>query len=231
MLAAKAKLLPSYTTRLSCCLPSVAVARVVINPCMTAVAVGVLDAMPDLQRLPAWVMSTVHDSVFQHGVRCLTGVFGSTKEQMSELAQNLPVATSAPLYQPWKGSSAAVAAVQVFPSYTLLLGSCGHVTVPPGEKLALAELALQRGWVSAVADLEEEIPQWWPWTWRQIAWSCAGDMNWGHVKMKPVDQKRWIPGVHQLVFWCGTAQTGQGAKARWREAASSSTRATGSDRR
>ena len=40
------------------------------------------------------------------------------------------------------------------------------------------------------------------------------DMDWGHVKMKKLDPQRMLAGIHQVVFWCGHAQQGYGAKAK-----------------
>jgi hypothetical protein len=57
-----------------------AIARVRINLCGTAVAVGIVDAPPNIGHLPPWLMSATHDAVFKHGVRCLTGVFGRAKK-------------------------------------------------------------------------------------------------------------------------------------------------------
>ena len=56
------------------------------------------------------------------------------------------------------------------------------------------------------------MPEWRPWTRRQIAWHSAGDMNWGQVKCKRVDAAKWMAGVNQVVFWCGVAQQGYRAK-------------------
>jgi hypothetical protein len=136
---------------------------------------------------------------------------------MSEFAQNLPVATTEPLCQPWKGRSSAVAAVEAFTSYTLLLGTCLRVTIPSPDKFLKAKVSLESQWVPVVAYWEELMPRWWEWTHRQVAWNSAGHMDWGHIKMKPVDPTRWIAGVHQVVFWCGTSQTGYGVLRRKRE--------------
>ena len=51
----------------------------------TAVAVGIVTALGKAKQLPPWLMQIVHDSVYNHGVSLLTGLWGDAKEQMSEL--------------------------------------------------------------------------------------------------------------------------------------------------
>ena len=75
-----------------------------VQPYNTAVAVGIVTAPGRATRLPPWLRSTVHDSVFKHGVSLLTGIWGDTKEQMSELCPNLPLATECPVSQAWQGT-------------------------------------------------------------------------------------------------------------------------------
>ena len=111
---------------------SFAVVRFKIKPCMTAVAVGIVDSPPYGTRLPQWLMQAMHDTVVQQGARILTGVFGHTAKQMTELCQNLPLATAEPLFQGWKkpavagsssaSSSAVAETTMCFPAYTLLFG-------------------------------------------------------------------------------------------------------------
>ena len=63
-----------------------------VQPYNTAVAVCIVTAPGTSIWLPPWLRSTDHDSVYKHGVRLLTGIWGDTKEQMSELCQILPFA-------------------------------------------------------------------------------------------------------------------------------------------
>ena len=190
-----------------------AIVHLRVKPLDTAVAVGIVESGHYLvNRLPPWLMSALHDAVYQHGVRLLTGTWGRTQEQLSELAQNLPLATSHPLAQAWKGDTPAVADVRTFPVYTLLLGKCSGFSMPRVEELLPYQTMMDNNWAPAVAGWNDCLPQWWPWTPRQIMWDAAGNMDWGHIKMKRVDPKRWIAGVYQVVFWCGVAQQGWGAK-------------------
>ena len=48
----------------------------------------------------------------------------------------------------------------------------------------------------------------------QVEASAAYDIDWGHVKEKAVTPDRWIPHVHQVVWWCGTSQQGENARIR-----------------
>ena len=133
-------------------------------------------------------------------------------DEMSELCQNLPLATECPVSQEWKGDTPAVADLKGFPVYTLLVGRCHKFTMPAPEDLVHYQTALDEDWVPAVAGLHRLMPEWWPWTLRQIGWHSAGDMNWGQVKCKRVDVAKWMAGVTQVVFWCGVSQQGYRAK-------------------
>ena len=200
---------------------SFAVAQVQLQACSTAVAVGIVDVPPDADELPAWLLEAMHDAVMRRGVRVLTGVFGCAQQQMSELAQNLPIATERAIVQEWltDGSPqlrSTSSGTSVFPSYTLLIGTCSKFTTPNKEVFLPARQAMDQGWCSAVAELDDTVPQWWPWTQQQIAWYGKDDMDWGHIKMKKVDPERWFRGCHQVVWWCGTAKQGKGAaKRQW----------------
>ena len=88
---------------------SFAVVRFNVRPCMTAVAVDIVDSYHSCIRLPSWIMQAMHDTVVLYGTRMITGVFGHTGQQMAELCQNLPLATAQPLFQGWRGPSSAVA--------------------------------------------------------------------------------------------------------------------------
>ena len=159
------------------------------GPNNTAVAVGIVAALPHCTgaelgdtRLPEQLMSVVNNSVYKHGVRLLTGFGGNAKDQMSELCQILPLATGYPVSQAWRGHTSAVAELKGFPVYTLLLGKCHKFTTPAPKDLVHYRTALDQDWVPAVAGWHRLMPEWQPWTWRQIAWRPAGDMNWGQVK-------------------------------------------------
>ena len=166
------------------------------------------------RRLPSWLTSAVYDAVNKHGVCLLTGMWGDTKEQMSELCQNLPCATIHPIAQAWRGDEAAVAALKGFPLYTLIMGRCHRLTMPAPDSLPHYQKALDENWVPAVADWHKLIPEWRTWTQRQISWHSAANMDWGQVRCKRVDPDKWMAGLSQVVFWCGVSQQGWGAKAR-----------------
>ena len=197
---------------------SFAIVHCRVQPYNTAVAVGIVTAPGKATRLPPWLRSIVHDSVFKHGVSLLTGIWGDTKEEMSELCQSLPLATECPVSQEWKGDTPAVADLKGFPVYTLLLGRCHKFTMPAPEDLVHYQTALDEDWVPAVAGLHRLMPQWQQWTRTQIAWHSAGDMDWGQVKCKPVDVATWMAGVTQVVFWCGVSQQGSRAKQKSKDA-------------
>ena len=103
----------------------------------------------------------------------------------------------------------------MFPSYTLLLGTAGNSTGPAHSDLLASADAVERCWASAMYPWEMVMPQSRPWAPHEVQQHLVGDTDWGHVKFKKVDPSRWIPHVHQVLFWCGTAQTGQGSRARY----------------
>ena len=104
-----------------------------------------------------------------------------------------------------------------FHSYTLLFGVASKVALPAKEHMMPVEVAVDNLWIPAVAEYDQALPSWWRWSRQQMAWYHVDDMQWGHVKMKKVDPKRMLGGLHQVVFWCGTAQQGYGATAKAKE--------------
>ena len=191
---------------------SFAIVHCRVQPYNTAIVVGIVAAPGKATRLPPWQRSTVHDSVFKHGVSLLTGIWGDTKEQTSELCQILPFATECPVSQAWQGDTTAVADLKGFPVYTLLLGRCHKFTMFAPQDLAHYQTALDEEWVPAVAGLHCLMPVWRPWTRSPIESRPGGDMNWAQVKCKRVDLAKWMAGVTQVVFWCGVSQQGFRAK-------------------
>ena len=111
-----------------------------ISPCRTTVVVGICDAPPEARFLPDWVTDAMWHAVAVNGARCLTGVFGRCADQMSDFVEKLQrgaegmpfrLATTWPLAQEWAGAAQDEGdyMVQVFPSYTLLLGKIGRAHV------------------------------------------------------------------------------------------------------
>ena len=89
----------------------------------TAVAVAIVYILPHLPTvMPEWLMSKMHEAVRVHHVRCITGTFGRTSAQMCNFAQKFSMATPHAVCQQWRGMGSAKAQ-NVFPSYTLLLGT------------------------------------------------------------------------------------------------------------
>ena len=188
----------------------------------TAVAVAVVDSPWWGTELPATLTRFLAELVCKDGVRCLTGVFGKCKQQMAALASILPTAMAFPIVLEWEG--AAVAAdyagraasstrqIMVFPSYTVLFGTCKKVTLAASEKLTSQEQALAK-YVPAVADFKDVIPEWPRWTPERVEVHPAGDVCWGCIKTKPFAANRCMPGVHPVAVWVGQANPGQGASA------------------
>lgn len=179
----------------------------------TALAVGVVHVLPQLRKMPEWLMTKMYDSVYSHRVRCFTGTFGLDAKQMASFAQKFPMATRRPVCQMWRGGGPYGQSTDVFPSYTLLLGDSSNTTIT--DELLESAVAVRNNWVSTMYPYDEIMPYWRRMSRAQLEQSAAYDTDWGHVKVKPVATDRWIPHVHQVVFWCGTAQ--QGAMARNRE--------------
>ena len=189
-----------------------------MQSCKTAVAVGVVNIPPSSQSVPAWLMQEMNTAVAENGVQVLTGVFGLTAGQISQWVGTAPVATSKPLAQGWQVGSTAVAA---FPCYTLLFGIKNQETLVLQDHLLPVERAIEEQWIPGRCDWHQSMPQWWQWSHDKAWWHPAGHLQWGHVKQKAVDPRRWQAGVHQVVFWCGPAVQGSGARQkqheRWRE--------------
>ena len=178
----------------------------------TAVAVGVVIVRPLLSNLPRWLMDAMSESVRTHRVRCFTGIFGVNAEQMTDWASQFPMATDEPVHTPWLSSGSAVA---VFPSYTLLLGMASATKTVKLSEMETSAVAAERRWASSPCASESVLPVWYKWPHSHVKNNLGGDVDWGHVKMKKMDSKHWLPHVHQVVFWCGTAQTRRGAAKRY----------------
>ena len=58
------------------------------------------------------------------------------------------------------------------------------------------------------------MPYWRKMPGDQVEQSAAYDIDWGHVKEKAVRPDRWIPNVHQVLWWCGIAMQGANARIR-----------------
>ena len=181
----------------------------------TKVGVGVLHVLPQLRKMPECMMERMSASVLSHHVRCFTGVFGLCVEQISSLASKFPMATTRPLCQMWRGAGRHAHSTYVFPSYTLLLGSSTNASTT--SKLFESAVAVKNKWVSTVYPYEEVMPQWRKMPPAQVDESGAYDIDWGHVKEKKMDPARWIPHMHQVFWWCGTATQGDGARSRMQE--------------
>ena len=178
----------------------------------TAVAVAIVHILPHLPTvMPEWLMSKMHEAVRVHHVRCITGTFGRTSAQMCNFAQKFSMATPHAVCQQWRGMGSAKAQ-NVFPSYTLLLGTSRKFQEASRDDLLESADAVSNNWVSTLYPFDQVMP-WWITCERPDE---ANDVDWGYVKVKKVDPKRWIPHVHQVLFWSGTAQQGRAAHDRKR---------------
>ena len=96
------------------------------------------------------------------------------------------------------------------PSYTLLSGKARKFQSVVREDLLESAVVVSNNWVSTLYPYKQIMPQW-------IASNIkdeANDVDWGLVKVKKVDPKRWMAYVHQVLFWCGTSQQGRAANHR-----------------
>ena len=178
----------------------------------TAVAVAIVHILPHLPTvMPEWLMRKMHEAVRVHHVRCITGTFGLTSAQMCTFAQKFSMATPHAVCQQWRGTGSAKAQ-DVFPSYTLLLGTSRKFQEASRDDLLESAVAVSNNWVSTLYPFDQVMP-WWITCERPDE---ANDVDWGYVKVKKVDPKRWIPHVHQILFWSGTAKQGRAAHDRAR---------------
>ena len=179
-----------------------------MHECSTTVGIGVVLVLPQLRKLPEWLVQKMSYSVPSHGVRCFTGTFGLDGKQIASFASKYPMATLRPVCQTWRGVDGHTE--YVFPCYTLLLGNSTNRT-KTGE-LVNSAVAVSNKWVSTIYPYEDVMPYWRKMPPGQVEQIAAYDIDWGHVKEKAVSPDRWIPNVHQVLWWCGVAQ--QGANAR-----------------
>ena len=155
------------------------------------------------------VMQKMEESVKVHRVRCFTGTFGLTSRQMTKFALKLPMATPHVVCQKWLGTGST----DVFPSYTLLLGQARGMNPLERSDLLESKVAVANNWVPTLYPYEQIMPYWYP-AHQHLE---GDDLDWGYIKVKKVDPKRWIAHVHQVVFWCGTSQQGVAPRSRARQ--------------
>ena len=192
-----------------------AVAQIELAPWRggSAVAAAIVHVLPHLPTiLPDWLINKMYDSVKEHRVRCITGTFGLTSKQMSRFAQSFAMATPHAVCQMWRGMGSD----KSVPSYTLLLGKARKFQSVVREDLLESAVAVSNNWVSTLYPCEQIMP-WWIASNPKDKFRSGGeanDVDLGLVKVKKVDQKRWMAYVHQVLFWCGTSQQGRAAKHR-----------------
>ena len=119
------------------------------------------------------------------------------------------MATPHVVCQKWLGTGAT----DVFPSYTLLLGQARGMNPMESSDLLESAVAVSNNWVPTLYPYQQIMPYWYP----DNQHLEGDDLDWGYVKMKKVDPKRWIAHVHQVLFWCGTSQQGVAARSRARK--------------
>ena len=182
----------------------------------TAVAVGIVNVHPSADRIRHKTKDAIITSLRVDRVRCITGVFGRCRADLETLFRYVPLPV--PVV---RTSFRSADVEEVFPSYIIFLGSCNDSTFPEWTSTDASSMDIARasGWApdiqhfrasevlpyagerrgeSAVADL----------------WHFTQDINWGHIKSKPLAPLRQMKGVHQVVVWCGTATQGRKAKIR-----------------
>ena len=179
----------------------------------TKVGLGVsYNVLPQSRMMPESIMEKMSESVVKHDVRCFTGTFGLDGKQMASFASKFPMATERPLCQKWAGQDGHTE--YVFPCYTLLLGNSTNRS-NNGELVKSAD-AVRNKWVSTIYPYEEVMPNWTKMPRGQVQQSSAYDIDWGYVKQKEMRPERWIPHVHQVMWWCGKAEQGAGARIRYK---------------
>ena len=108
--------------------------------------------------------------------------------------------------------------VDVLPAYTLLLGTTSQMSTPVESDMIPSAVAVRESWASTMCPLHMVLPSWGRGHDSRGLHlhqrSVGNGTDWGHIKIKKVDPNRWIPHVHQTLFWCGHAEQGKGAWSR-----------------
>ena len=133
-------------------------------------------------------------------IRFLCGVFPKTNDQLEDIARSCGASHKFPLHQVWKRAQKWV----THTAYIIPFGRCTKVSVPPW-----VEQHQTMPWWLAKVRTEIDVDDLPVFRSRGVSASMP---DLGHVKQKPVDLQHWVPHIHQLIVWVGTARQGQGAR-------------------
>jgi hypothetical protein len=153
------------------------------------------------------------DCVVRRQVALLTGYFGDNKEAVEKIAIKARAVHDMPLVQPFltedpQSRTGANAPAQFMPAYFVPFGKPRRVSQPKVESQPCWQAfhAKFKDRSRRADDLQDmmlpfsRLPRW---PWNEKASVLLPSL--GNLKTKPIDWARWIPHVHQVAVWYGTA--------------------------
>ena len=141
-------------------------------------------------------------------IRFFCGVFPKSRDQLEDIARSCGASYKYPLHQAWKRAHSSIFQKWVtHTAYIIPFGRCTKVSVPSWvEQYETMPLWLAKH--TTEFDVED-LP-----VFLRSRGVSASMPDLGQVKQKPVDLRHWVPHVHQLILWVGTARQGRSAKFR-----------------
>ena len=142
-------------------------------------------------------------------IRFLCGVFPKSTSQLVDIASSCGASYKFPFHQVWQRTHTSTFQKWVtHTAYIIPFGRCTKVSVPSWVE----QHQTMPPWLAKHAsDIDvEDLPVFF----LRSRGVSASMPDLGQVKQKPVALQHWVPHVHQLILWVGTARQGRSAKFR-----------------
>ena len=201
-----------------------------MNP-STAVAVGVVSLVRESSAVPysAPLLESIKSALSRNEVRILLGVFTCTQEQVADIARSCGASGTRPFCQLFhckdSGRECTAELAQRFevdpqhggnyvthPSYAIILGPASKLSHAPTKEVPDLPAWLEEDAIrfKSLCMTLPVIPSWEGNTGLRSCGDQLPDLC--NVRQKCTNMELWVPSVHQLMIYVGSARKGRGAK-------------------
>ena len=200
-----------------------------MNP-STAVAVGVVSLVRESSAVPysAPLLESIKSALSRNEVRILLGVFTCTQEQVADIARSCGASGTRPFCQLFhckdSGRECTAELAQRFevdpqhggnyvthPSYAIILGPASKLSHAPTKEVPDLPAWLEEDAIrfKSLCMTLPAIPSWEGNTGLRSCGDQLPDLC--NVRQKCTNMELWVPSVHQLMIYVGSARKGRGA--------------------
>ena len=201
-----------------------------MNP-STAVAVGVVSLVRESSAVPysAPLLESIKSALSRNQARILLGVFTCTQEQVADIARSCGASGTRPFCQLFhckdSGRECTAELAQRFevdpqhggnyvthPSYAIILGPASKLSHAPTKEVPDLPAWLEEDAIrfKSLCMTLPAIPSWEGNTGLRSCGDQLPDLC--NVRQKCTNMELWVPSVHQLMIYVGSARKGRGAK-------------------